>query len=205
VLNYPSFLALNHRIFIRKSPRVLWYNQQQVSVLDIVFKSFNCYFKILKKMKNIKSVLLALMLIITANTVFAQNFKANHNTDDSKIALQGYSAVSYLDLGIAQKGVKDFKVTHDGLNYYFTSKEQKAKFEANPTNYLPQVGGYCAFGVSVGAKFRTDPNKFVVKNGKYFLFLYDLEVDAQQLWLAGNHDELVAKAEANWKKLSKEQ
>jgi YHS domain-containing protein len=183
----------------------LWHNQQQVSVWDIVFTSFNRYFKFLKKMKNIKSALLALLLIVTANTVFAQNFKANHNTDDSKIALQGYSAVSYLDLGIAQKGVKEFKTTHDGLNYYFTSNEQKTKFEANTAKYLPQCGGFCAFGVSVGAKFRTDPNKFVVKNGKYFLFLYDLEVDAEQLWLAGNHDELVAKADANWKKLSKEQ
>lgn len=156
-------------------------------------------------MNKIKSTLFALVLIMTANSLFAQNFKANHNTDDSKIALQGYSAVSYLDLGIAQKGVKEFKVTYDGLNYYFTSSEQKAKFEANKDKYLPQCGGYCAFGVSVGAKFRTDPNKFVVKNGKYYLFLYDLEVDAQQLWLAGNHDELVAKTEANWKKLSKEQ
>ena len=79
------------------------------------------------------------------------------------------------------------------------------KFKNNPTKYLPQYGGYCAFGVSVGAKFRADPNKFVVKDGKYFLFLYDLEVDAQQLWLDGNHEKLVAKADGNWTKLSKEQ
>ena len=138
-------------------------------------------------------------------TGFAQNSKANNKTDDRKIALQGYSPVSYLDLGIAQKGVKDYKASYDGLNYYFTSKEQKNKFDENPTKYLPQYGGYCAFGVSVGAKFRVDPNKFVVKDGKYFLFLYDLEVDAEQLWLAGNHQNLVAKADKNWEKLSKEQ
>ncbi|HEY9117505.1 MAG TPA: YHS domain-containing (seleno)protein, partial [Roseivirga sp.] len=95
------------------------------------------------------------------------------------------------------------KATHDGLAYYFTSAEQKKAFEANPRKYLPQYGGYCAFGVSVGAKFRVDPNKFVVKDGKYFLYLYDVEVDAQQLWLAGNHKELVQKADSNWKTLSK--
>lgn len=156
-------------------------------------------------MKTIKETLLALMLTVLASATFAQNFKANHNTDDSKIALQGYSPVSYLDLGLAQKGLKEFKASHDGLNYYFTSKDQKNKFEANTAKYLPQYGGYCAFGVSIGAKFRTDANKFVVKEGKYFLFLNDLEVDAAQLWLDGDHSKLVAKADSNWAKLSKEQ
>ena len=144
-------------------------------------------------------------MLLTATLRFTQNFKANHNTDDSKIALLGYSPISYLDLGTAQKSVKEYKASYDGLNYYFTTNDQKKTFEENPTKYLPQYGGYCAFGVSVGAKFRADPNKFVVKDGKYFLFLYDLEVDAQQLWLAGNHEKLVAKADGNWNKLSKEQ
>jgi YHS domain-containing protein len=147
------------------------------------------------------SLIVATLLISTLG--FAQNIKANHNTDDSKIALQGYSPVSYLDLGIAQKGLKEYKSTYDGLAYYFTSEDQKKSFETNPKKYLPQYGGYCAFGVSVGAKFRVDPNKFVVNNGKYYLFLYDLEVDAQQLWLAGKHEELVQKANANWANLSK--
>ena len=156
-------------------------------------------------MKTYKSITLSIILILTSISGFSQNFKANHNTDDSKIALLGYSPVSYLELGIAQIGLKEHKATYDGLAYYFTTKAQKNKFEANPVNYLPQYGGFCAFGVSVGAKFRTDPYKFVVRDGKYFLFLYDLEVDAQQLWLEGNHEKLVAKANNNWLKLSKEQ
>ena len=143
------------------------------------------------------STLLVALLITTIS------FCQSYNTDDSKIALQGFSPVSYLDLGIAQKGIKEYKSTHDGLAYYFTSSDQKKAFDANPKKYLPQYGGYCAFGVSVGAKFRVDPNKFVTKDGKYFLFLYDLEVDAQQLWLDGNHSDLVAKASQNWSKFSK--
>ncbi|MEQ6117986.1 YHS domain-containing (seleno)protein [Reichenbachiella sp. MALMAid0571] len=154
-------------------------------------------------MKNsIQTFVMAIIMLLGTNAI-AQNKMAN-NIDDSKIALQGYSPVSYLDLGIAQKGLKEYKVTYDGLAYYFTSEDQKKSFETNPKKYLPQYGGYCAFGISVGAKFRVDPNKFVVKDGKYFLFLYDLEVDAQQLWLAGNHKELIQKADANWAKLSKQ-
>jgi YHS domain-containing protein len=147
-----------------------------------------------------KSILLTITMMLFTSIGFSQNY----NTDDSKIALNGYSPVSYLDLGIAQKGLKEYKTTYDGLAYYFTNGDQKKTFEANPKKYLPQYGGYCAFGVSVGAKFRVDPNKFIVKDGKYYLFLYDLEVDAQQLWLAGNHKELVTKANSKWTKLSEE-
>ncbi len=156
-------------------------------------------------MNTIKKTVFVLLFTIIGVAGYAQNFKANHNTDDSKIALQGYSPVSYLEVGTAQKGIKEYKATYDGLNYYFTTKEQKSKFVGNEQKYLPQYGGYCAFGVAVGAKFRVDPNKFVVKDGKYYLFLYDIEVDAQQLWLEGSHEKLVSKADGNWVKLSKEQ
>lgn len=147
-----------------------------------------------------KSIVLTAAMLLFATLGISQSY----NTDDSKIALQGYSPVSYLDLGIAQKGLKEYKATYDGLAYYFTNDGQKKAFNANPKKYLPEYGGYCAFGVSVDAKFRVDPNKFVVKDGKYYLFLYDLEVDALQLWLDGNHKELVAKADKNWTNLKNE-
>jgi YHS domain-containing protein len=138
-----------------------------------------------------------------SSDVFAQDNKAN-NIDNSNIALQGYSPVSYADLSLAQKGVKEFKSEHEKVIYYFTSAEQKTAFDKNPNKYLPQYGGYCAFGVYAGAKFRPDPNKFVNKDGKYFLYLYNLELDAQQLWLdAKDHNGLVKTANTNWKKLSK--
>jgi YHS domain-containing protein len=107
-------------------------------------------------------------------------------------------------LSLAQKGVKEFKSEHEKVIYYFTSAEQKTAFDKNPNKYLPQYGGYCAFGVYAGAKFRPDPNKFVNKDGKYFLYLYNLELDAQQLWLdAKDHNGLVKTANTKWKKLSK--
>ncbi len=143
-----------------------------------------------------------MIAVLFVSTSFGQDKKA-YNIDNSNIALQGYSPVSYLDLGIAQKGLKEFKSEHDKVVYYFTDAEQKKAFDKNPDRYLPQYGGYCAFGVYAGAKFRPDPNKFIVKDGKYFLYLYNLELDAQQLWLAEkNHDKLVSKANENWKKLN---
>ncbi len=145
--------------------------------------------------------LFTLLLMAAALTGWTQDKKA-FNIDNSNIALEGYSPVSYLDLGLAQRGLKEYKSEHNKVIYYFTSAEQKARFDRNPAKYLPQYGGYCAFGVYAGAKFRPDPNKFIVKDGKYFLFLYNLELDAQQLWLTEkNHDGLVKKANENWSKL----
>ena len=153
-------------------------------------------------MKSIKLFFVFIMVLFSFS-VIAQD-KMINNIDNSNIALQGYSPVSYLDLGIAQRGVKEFKSEYNKIAYYFTSKEQKAVFDKNPEKYLPQYGGFCAFGVYAGAKFRVNPNKFIVKDGKYFLFLYNIELDAQQLWLGeNNHTKLVEVANTNWKKLKK--
>lgn len=153
-------------------------------------------------MKPVRYLILLTALFSFA-TLQAQDNMAI-NIDNSNIALQGYSPVSYLDLGLAQKGVKAHKVEHEKVVYYFTSAEQKATFEKNPGKYLPQYGGFCAFGIYAGAKFRTDPNKFIVQDGKYYLYLYNLELDAQQLWLdENNHSKLVKTANTNWAKLKK--
>ncbi|TCI92184.1 YHS domain-containing (seleno)protein [Tenacibaculum sp. M341] len=154
-------------------------------------------------MKNIIKTTIVVVALIINSAVFAQDKKAN-NIDNSNIALQGYSPVSYLDLGLAQKGNKNFKSDYKKVVYYFTSADQKAAFDKNPDKYVPQYGGYCAFGCYAGAKFRVDPNKFLVKDGKYYLFLNNVELDAKQLWLAeNNHNKLKSVADKNWKKLSK--
>ncbi len=154
-------------------------------------------------MKNVTKTIVVLFALVISTTLSAQDNKAN-NIDNSNIALEGYSPVSYLDLKIAQKGVKQHKSEYKKVVYYFTSAKQKATFDKNPDKYIPQYGGFCAFGVYAGAKFRPDPNKFITKDGKYFLYLYNLELDAQQLWLAEkDHNKLVSTASRNWEKLSK--
>ena len=154
-------------------------------------------------MKNlIKTTILGLALVVST-VVFAQDNKAN-NIDNSNIALQGYSPVSYLDLGLAQRGNKAYKSEYNKVAYYFTSAEQKTTFDKNPAKYMPQYGGFCAFGVYADAKFRVNPNKFLVEDDKYYLFLDNVELDAKQLWLAENdHSKLESVANNNWKKLSK--
>ena len=152
-------------------------------------------------MKSLINISIVVFAVFIANTSLAQDKKA-HNIDNSNIALQSYSPVSYLDLGKAELGRKEFKTEHNKVIYYFTSADQKKAFDKNPSRYLPQYGGYCAFGIYAGAKFRPDPNNFIVKDGEYFLYLKNLELDAKQLWLAeNNHVKLVNVANTNWEKL----
>jgi len=78
--------------------------------------------------------LMAFFAFVTTST-FAQDNMAN-NIDNSNVALQGYSPVSYADLNLAQRGVKEFKSEYQKVVYYFTSSEQKATFDKNPEKYL---------------------------------------------------------------------
>lgn len=71
------------------------------------------------------------------------------NVDEQGVILQGYDAVSLRE-GTSTKGDGQFQSKYKGATYYFASAENKAKFDANPVNYEPEYGGYCAYGVSVG-------------------------------------------------------
>jgi hypothetical protein len=39
----------------------------------------------------------------------------------------------------------------------FTSKNNRDKFKDCPGRFLPEFGGFCAFGASVGKKIYADP------------------------------------------------
>ena len=71
------------------------------------------------------------------------------SVDEKGVILQGYDPVSIRN-GSSQMGDAMFQTKYQGAIYYFASAENKAKFDANPTEYEPEYGGYCAYGLSVG-------------------------------------------------------
>ena len=42
-------------------------------------------------------------------------------------------------------------------------------FDKEPSKFLPQYDGYCAYGMSLGKKFDSDPTVFSVIDGKIYL------------------------------------
>lgn len=145
---------------------------------------------------------LALGLILTG-MVSMQAQSHSYSADDSMIALEGYSPVSYIDNGKAQLGKKAFKTTYDGMTYYFVDQNQQKKFQANPKKYQPQYGGWCAFAVSLGGKFQPDPKSFRVIDGKLYMFTINLEGDFVKVWEKEGKEKHIAQADKNWKSMGK--
>ncbi|WP_353779626.1 YHS domain-containing (seleno)protein [Winogradskyella sp. 3972H.M.0a.05] len=116
-------------------------------------------------------------------------------------AVHGYDVVAYFD-GSAEKGSKDFVVTHDGVKYKFSSQENLDKFKENPVQYLPQYGGYCAYAVALKSKkVNVDPNTFEIRDDKLYLFYNSWGTNTLESWLAKTPDILVEKADANWEQI----
>jgi YHS domain-containing protein len=116
------------------------------------------------------------------------------NNTHSTPGLSGYDPVAYHTEGMPVKGSGYHVAEHEGITYLFANKKNRKKFEADPQQYLPAYGGFCAYGVSLGKKFASDPEVWRIENGKLFL---NLDSDIQRKWekdLSG----YIQKADANW-------
>jgi hypothetical protein len=112
----------------------------------------------------------------------------------SNIAVGGYDTVAFFTDNKAVNGDPFITATYQGATYIFASKEHKELFEAAPGKYVPQCGGYCAFGVSVGALFPVDINTWQIRDGKLYLNLNKTILKKFNADFEAN----VAKAEKNW-------
>ncbi|NRS87191.1 YHS domain-containing protein [Flavobacterium sp. 7E] len=138
-------------------------------------------------MKNLKSTLVVAFIALFSNGVFAQV----DAIDKSGLAIGGYDVVSYQKDHKAMKGTANFAEQNEKVTYYFTSKENAKAFKANPKKYLPQVNGYCAWGVAEkDSKFSINPETFKVVDNKLYLFfngdINGAKVNTLDIW---NKDE----------------
>lgn len=110
------------------------------------------------------------------------------------LGLHGVDPVALIELGNRIEGSAVHAATHDGVAYYFASAANAETFRALPARYLPQNGGYCTFGVSVGKKFDGDPRYAAVENGRLYVFLNE------EIYRAFMNDRegTIAKAASNW-------
>jgi YHS domain-containing protein len=87
------------------------------------------------------------------------------------LSLRGSDPVAFIDVKNRISGISNHVVEHDGVAYYFATGENLKTFKENPAVYVPQFGGFCAYGVSVGKKFDGDPSYAAVIDKKLYLFL----------------------------------
>ena len=113
------------------------------------------------------------------------------------LGLHGADPVAFIEIDNRLEGSAAFTAVHDGVAYYFSTAANRELFESSPEKYLPQFGGFCAFGVSVGKKFDGDPRYAAIENGKLYVFLNEEVFNAFQKDRAGT----IAKAREQWKKI----
>jgi YHS domain-containing protein len=113
------------------------------------------------------------------------------------LAAHGYDVVAYFTDGKPVLGSAKFSIVYKDASYRFASKAHLEAFKANPAKYEPAYGGYCAYGVSVGAKFDGDPRIWKIVDGRLYLNLDEDIAAAFNKDVAG----AIQKAEANWPKL----
>jgi len=137
-------------------------------------------------------------LITTPLAASETNVSSGLTLQGPGLAVHGYDTVSFFTEGEPAIGLAEHSMVHAGATYRFANKANLAAFEKDPARYAPQYGGFCAYGVAVGAKFDGDPQHWRIVDGKLYL---NLNSEIQATWakdIAGN----VSKADESWKKIA---
>jgi YHS domain-containing protein len=150
-------------------------------------------------MKN--SFLVAAVLMTTAFAFATAAFAADeHNVSNgitltgNSLGLYGFDPVSVIDTDSPQIGNATYTATHEGVDYYFATNAALQLFEADPAAYLPQFGGFCAYGVFVGKKLDGDVRFADIVDGKLYLLV---NAAIFEKYLA-NRDEVLRIAYGKW-------
>ena len=142
------------------------------------------------------------------NVSHGLTFTGNKSDMPAPLALRGYDTVNYFTEGKPKVGNSTHAALHRGAIYWFASEEHKKMFVANPDRYVPQYGGFCAFGVTQVTKFDGDPLLWNIHNGKLYV---NATPALQQKWLGkglvnvvgNNLDKNIAEANKIWPTISK--
>src|SRR5271168_3559134 len=141
--------------------------------------------------------LAAAVALLTAAAVTTPAIAAGPqvNATITGLALRGYDPVAYFTDGKPVPG--DFTITaqHDGATYRFASEDHKERFLKDPAKYLPEYGGFCAFGTAKGVKVDGDPTVWKIVDGKLYLNLAPAVATRWDQDIPGN----IKTADEKWK------
>lgn len=108
------------------------------------------------------------------------------------LGMHGIDPVSVFRAEVPTAGNAVYTSAYEGVDYYFASAEAQALFDAAPSDFLPQFGGFCAFGVFVGKKLDGDVRYADVVDGKLFLFvnaaIFEKYLEDKEAVIAGAYE-----------------
>ena len=108
----------------------------------------------------------ASLVLLTAGAAAAQE----HGTfTRDGYALSGYDVVSYFSGSGPVVGDDAYTYEYQGARYRFASAANRDAFAADPAQYAPAYGGFCAYGLANGYKVPVDPLAYKVVDGVLYL------------------------------------
>ena len=148
-------------------------------------------------MINKLSLTTLLLVAFSAHAVDEFNVVPGLTGEGTPLGLHGVDPVAFIEIGNRIDGSAEYAAEHDGVTYYFATEDNLDTFEDEPSAYVPENGGFCTFGVSVGKKFDGDPKYAAVENDRLYVFLNE------DVFRAFNKDRAgtIAKAARNWKQI----
>ena len=149
-------------------------------------------------MKMSKKLALPLLLILFAFSALAT--EPVNKSLIGGVAIKGYDPVAYFTDAKPVKGNDDFELEYMDATWRFSSAAHRDAFAKEPAKYMPQYGGYCAYGISEGHAVGVDPEAWKIVGGKLYLN-YDKSV--QKEWLKDIPGR-IRKADTNWPKILSE-
>lgn len=116
------------------------------------------------------------------------------------VAIKGADPVAYFTDESFVAGSAEHTYEWQGVSWQFATAENRDLFAANPEQYAPQYGGYCAWAVGQNTLAAIDPTAWSIVDGKLYL---NANQRIQERWnkdIPGN----IALAETNWPELSRQ-
>ncbi|MEO1134248.1 MAG: YHS domain-containing (seleno)protein [Cyanobacteria bacterium J06639_1] len=113
---------------------------------------------------------------------------------EAGVAIRGADVVAYFTDGAYVPGSPEFTYEWGDAVWQFASAANRDAFAANPVQYAPQYGGFCAWAVSQGYTAAVDPTAWKIVDGKLYL---NFNASVQNRWardIPGN----IAKGDRNW-------
>ena len=145
------------------------------------------------KASRVGALVLAAGLLTGCGALTAQNpdgalspINAIAQEPDDHLLLFGADLVAYFTENRYVQGSPRYRSEYETVDFYFSSAANKALFDANPTAYLPQYGGYCANGIAFGIPWGGNAEDFILHDGKLYIFGGELSKKAYLLDLDNN-------------------
>ena len=110
------------------------------------------------------------------------------------VALKGYDPVAYFTAGKPTPGMDEYTLRWKGVTYRFASAENRERFTAEPEQYAPQYGGYCAYAMSINRIADIDPARWTIVDGKLYL---NNNLLSQTLWSVSTRGK-IGSADQHW-------